>query len=302
VSSGKSKLFEELLELMSPDSNYTKFRNELHFNIQPPCVPYLGVFLTDLTFLEDGNPDVLPGGSLINFDKRRRVATVIKEIKQYQQTPYCFSAVPIIKGFLLAGGEYVDENKCYKLSCELEPRDAKAKGRESKAWRKTSSLSKKKEAINKRFMMNVNTTEPKSPSKASPEPVKRIPKKIEDITLSDLVDAILDGNSDAVEQYLEKLDKTEEEKNKIREDVVELFEKKMDSRGAQKVNPNEEDQEDQLEIPFDMLLGYLSSGDNAAFEKYFEGKGIYEAERIRIQVLKMYEDQGQICLPKPKGK
>ena len=37
-----------------------------------PCVPYVGVFLKDLTFICDGNPDYLRGG-LINLHKRRQV-------------------------------------------------------------------------------------------------------------------------------------------------------------------------------------------------------------------------------------
>lgn len=37
----------------------------------------LGLYLTDLTFIEDGNPDLIEGG-LINWVKRRRLATVIK--------------------------------------------------------------------------------------------------------------------------------------------------------------------------------------------------------------------------------
>ena len=55
--------------------------------------------MTDLTFIEDGNPDNINDiEHLINFDKRRRTAAVIAEIKQYQQTPYNFKMMPIIKG------------------------------------------------------------------------------------------------------------------------------------------------------------------------------------------------------------
>lgn len=77
-----------------------------------------GMYLTDLTFIEDGTPDELTGG-LINFVKRRKVAQVlcplpdlsvtaaltlwvrhpqvIREIQQYQQCPYNFETVPVIQ-------------------------------------------------------------------------------------------------------------------------------------------------------------------------------------------------------------
>jgi son of sevenless-like protein len=87
--------------------------------VDPPCVPFLGVFLTDLVFIEEGNKDMLNG--LINFDKRRKVAYVIREIQQYQQTPYCLMAVPEIQSLLLSPDEVTDDD-LYKLSLELEPR------------------------------------------------------------------------------------------------------------------------------------------------------------------------------------
>ncbi len=89
------KSFEEMVELMSPSLNYSKLRGALR-TLSPPCVPYLGVFLTDLTFMNDGNPDEIKG--LVNLDKRRRVANTIREIQQYQNTPYSFTEVPIIQG------------------------------------------------------------------------------------------------------------------------------------------------------------------------------------------------------------
>jgi len=62
------------------------------------------VYLTDLTFLEDGNKDLVPGTDLINFNKRRKVAAVIAEIHQYQQLWFKFYEVPellVCPSFLL---------------------------------------------------------------------------------------------------------------------------------------------------------------------------------------------------------
>eukprot|EP00731_Ephydatia_muelleri_P012211 Em0006g1105a len=48
------------------------------------AVPYIGVFLKDLTFICDGNPDYLRGG-LINVHKRRQVYSKVEEIKRLQK-------------------------------------------------------------------------------------------------------------------------------------------------------------------------------------------------------------------------
>ena len=38
--------------------SYRAYREHLH-TITPPCIPYMGIYLTDLTFVLDGNPDRL---------------------------------------------------------------------------------------------------------------------------------------------------------------------------------------------------------------------------------------------------
>lgn len=50
----------------------------------------IGMYLTDLIYIEEGNKDFVPGTSLINFHKRRLMAHVITEIQQYQQLQYSF--------------------------------------------------------------------------------------------------------------------------------------------------------------------------------------------------------------------
>ena len=78
------------------------------------------MYLTDLTFIEEGNKDLLPDG-LINFTKRRRLSEVIAEIQTYQYTPYCLAEVSFIKEYLL-GVECLPEEQCYKLSLKREAR------------------------------------------------------------------------------------------------------------------------------------------------------------------------------------
>lgn len=58
------------------------------------CVPYLGIFLSDMLFTEEGNDDVVhvltPDGSRdhINFIKYRRIGKVLDDIRKYQAAKF----------------------------------------------------------------------------------------------------------------------------------------------------------------------------------------------------------------------
>jgi son of sevenless len=66
--------------------------------VDPPCIPYIGMYLTDLTFMEEGISNNT--GDLINFSKRWKVAAVIQDIQQYQQAPYHFHKLGVIQDYL----------------------------------------------------------------------------------------------------------------------------------------------------------------------------------------------------------
>lgn len=125
VPGNLKKSFEELKTLTDRSKNYFNMRKHLK-NINPPLLPYLGIYLTDLTFIEEGNNDEIKG--LINFYKRHLISETIRSIKQYQLMAYNFEKIEFIQDKLRNIAVY-DEDKLYELSEYLEPRAGKERGR-----------------------------------------------------------------------------------------------------------------------------------------------------------------------------
>jgi hypothetical protein len=62
--------YVELKSYINTLAQILKILRDAVHQANPPLVPYLGVYLSDLTFIEDGNADTVHNG-LINFDKQR---------------------------------------------------------------------------------------------------------------------------------------------------------------------------------------------------------------------------------------
>jgi hypothetical protein len=78
------------------------------------------MFLTDLTFIEEGNKDYID--NLINFKKRRLIAETILKIMQYQQQGYLFfESVDFIQK-KLKNIKILPRETLYECSYYLEPR------------------------------------------------------------------------------------------------------------------------------------------------------------------------------------
>lgn len=84
---------------------------------------FTGVYLTDLTFIEDGIPSHTPS-NLINFNKRAKTAEVIRDIQQYQNVPYQLQPVPDLQDYILSNMQAAgDVHEMYDRSLEVEPRE-----------------------------------------------------------------------------------------------------------------------------------------------------------------------------------
>ncbi|KAJ5724002.1 hypothetical protein N7488_002037 [Penicillium malachiteum] len=122
VSGRTSSILEQMRRLMASTKNFGEYRETLHL-ANPPCIPFFGVYLTDLTFIEDGIPSLTPS-ELINFNKRAKTAEVIRDIQQYQNVPYLLQPVPELQDYILSNLQAAgDVHDMYDRSLEIEPRE-----------------------------------------------------------------------------------------------------------------------------------------------------------------------------------
>ena len=118
VKKKSSSIFQTLRDQTSNTKNRRSLRLMLKQSL-PPCVPYVGLYLSDLVFIEDGNRIFL-SENVINFSKCAFCARVIQDALQYQQVPYHFVELPNFLNLLYL--KLQDEGWCYQRSLELEPR------------------------------------------------------------------------------------------------------------------------------------------------------------------------------------
>ncbi|XP_037548535.1 ras-specific guanine nucleotide-releasing factor 2 [Nematolebias whitei] len=113
-------LMDRLQKTVSSEGRFKNLRETLK-NCNPPCVPYLGMYLTDLAFIEEGTPNFTEEG-LVNFSKMRMISHIIREIRQFQQAPYRIEHQPKVTQFLMDKTLVMDEDTLYELSLKIEPR------------------------------------------------------------------------------------------------------------------------------------------------------------------------------------
>ncbi|EER33805.1 cell division control protein 25 [Candida tropicalis MYA-3404] len=112
-------------KLMNSSRNFNEYRDVLKFIGSEPCVPFFGVYLSDLTFVYHGNPDYLYNRTRqVNFAKRAKTSEIVSGIDRFKTTGYNFQEVTEIQKYLDSWFEKcptIDEQ--YQISLNLEPRE-----------------------------------------------------------------------------------------------------------------------------------------------------------------------------------
>jgi hypothetical protein len=136
-------MLRNLQAIVEPGQNHKVLRGKLHDHV-PPCLPFLGMYLTDLTFVDIGNPSTkqlqqslggvegdeeLGGLTVVNFDKHSRTAKIIGELQRFQ-IKYRLNEIPEMQEWITAQVGRVRENEggnvqvsYYRKSLLLEPRE-----------------------------------------------------------------------------------------------------------------------------------------------------------------------------------
>ena len=107
----------------------------------PPCIPYIGLILQDLTFVQIGNPDLLDGK--INFAKRwqqfnilvswkyscfHKLYLVLQDnLRRFKKVQYNIQRNEDILTFFGEFDDYLSEDDLWNLSENIKPRGQSSK-------------------------------------------------------------------------------------------------------------------------------------------------------------------------------
>jgi hypothetical protein len=113
------KRVNELQKIMEPAHGFKSLRETLTLSTGP-CIPYMGLFTSDLTHLDDGN-DTFTSENLINFTKCRLIYNRIRDFMSHQDRPYNFEQIPALHNSLTKF-HFLDKDTLYDVSLKVEPR------------------------------------------------------------------------------------------------------------------------------------------------------------------------------------
>ncbi|XP_013147969.1 PREDICTED: ras-specific guanine nucleotide-releasing factor RalGPS1-like isoform X2 [Papilio polytes] len=118
LSKKDKQQFDKMAELFGEKDNWSALREYLR-SISLPCIPYLGIFLTDLVYIDMAHPAESP-------HRAAKMAVVLRTLRRYQASQYDTPHLLHVAAFLNSV-RYIEElqkfleDDQYKLSLKLEP-------------------------------------------------------------------------------------------------------------------------------------------------------------------------------------
>ncbi|XP_004757142.1 rap guanine nucleotide exchange factor 1 isoform X7 [Mustela nigripes] len=110
----------EYCTLIDSSSSFRAYRAALS-EVEPPCIPYLGLILQDLTFVHLGNPDYIDGK--VNFSKRWQQFNILDSMRCFQQAHYDIRRNEDIINFFNDFSDHLAEEALWELSLKIKPRN-----------------------------------------------------------------------------------------------------------------------------------------------------------------------------------
>ncbi|XP_063912311.1 guanine nucleotide-releasing factor 2 isoform X2 [Zophobas morio] len=114
---------KEYCALIDSSSSFRAYRQALA-ETQPPCIPYIGLVLQDLTFVHIGNSNLLSDGT-INFSKRWQQFNIVENMKKFKKGTHSFKRHERIIQFFQNFDDFIGEDAMWQLSETIKPRGGK---------------------------------------------------------------------------------------------------------------------------------------------------------------------------------
>eukprot|EP01128_Nolandella_sp_AFSM9_P003894 TRINITY_DN1712_c0_g1_i2.p1 TRINITY_DN1712_c0_g1~~TRINITY_DN1712_c0_g1_i2.p1 ORF type:complete len:1194 (-),score=244.04 TRINITY_DN1712_c0_g1_i2:143-3724(-) len=141
VPEASIELLESLELVVSPLNNWYHFRKLLEKQTDMNYIPYIGIYMADITFIKDG-----PGSKISNgqhgWRKNEQIANILAKLHAVRQSSKGAGVPdPEIQKFLATELYCIEENDLFKRSRELEP--AGRKKRSSSMHKDPGTIRKK---------------------------------------------------------------------------------------------------------------------------------------------------------------